>query len=386
VTSAFVGVQRDVSGHSNSSTADVIIYDEILISRRSKFRSGTRFTRRGADSTGAVANFAETEQICIIRGESKGETPRNPTTTSKSPTIDSEREYILEIYSHVQTRGSIPLRWSSPADVKTYRPRVLIGTDPLSQARALRNHLFEQLQTYCISHHDSTLPLRSSLYNNSSGIKLLFVNLIDKKSDQGRLGRAFDSVLSAVIDVYSEYFQTLADDTSTSPITSVSRFVSPHAVQHIWFDFHENVKHGKWSKLGALLNQLSMILDQQGYFCAAQRFDEGCDRPIWVIKSFQDGVIRTNCMDCLDRTNVVQSIFGRYILFRQLQERKGKHSARQNTRKITRNLPVSATAAFQRQNLKLPWVQGEDAHRLLWADNADIISRLYAGTDALKGD
>jgi hypothetical protein len=49
-----------------------------------------------------------------------------------------QQECILEIYSHVQTRV-IPLRWSSPADIKTYRPRVLIGTDPLSQARAVRN-------------------------------------------------------------------------------------------------------------------------------------------------------------------------------------------------------------------------------------------------------
>jgi hypothetical protein len=55
-----------------------------------------------------------------------------------------QQQCILEIYSHVQT----------PADIKTYRPRVLIGTDPLSQARAVRNHLFDQLQTYCISQYD----------------------------------------------------------------------------------------------------------------------------------------------------------------------------------------------------------------------------------------
>ena len=33
------------------------------------------------------------------------------------------------------------------------------------------------------------------------------------------------------------------------------------------------------------------------------------------IISTQRGVMRTNCMDCLDRTNVVQSVFSRQILF-----------------------------------------------------------------------
>lgn len=31
-------------------------------------------------------------------------------------------------------------------------------------------------------------------------------------------------------------------------------------------------------------------------------------------KSNQKGVFRTNCMDCLDRTNVVQSVISRHLL------------------------------------------------------------------------
>jgi hypothetical protein len=34
----------------------------------------------------------------------------------------------------------------------------------------------------------------------------------------------------------------------------------------------------------------------------------------------QSSVVRTNCMDCLDRTNVVQSVISRWVLSRQLQE------------------------------------------------------------------
>jgi hypothetical protein len=37
-----------------------------LLSRRSRFRAGVRYERRGADATGAVANFVETEQVRIV--------------------------------------------------------------------------------------------------------------------------------------------------------------------------------------------------------------------------------------------------------------------------------------------------------------------------------
>lgn len=37
------------------------------------------------------------------------------------------------------------------------------------------------------------------------------------------------------------------------------------------------------------------------------------------VMSVQQGVFRTNCIDCLDRTNVVQSMLGRRSLSLQLQ-------------------------------------------------------------------
>ena len=58
-----------------------------MISRRSNRRAGTRFFRRGADPSGDVANFVETEQLILT---------------------DSD------VSSHVQIRGSIPLFWEQP--------------------------------------------------------------------------------------------------------------------------------------------------------------------------------------------------------------------------------------------------------------------------------
>jgi phosphatidylinositol 4-phosphatase len=302
VTSAFVGLQANISIPNGQ-------YDELLISRRSRFRAGTRFTKRGADALGHVANYAETEQVCIFNNS--------------------------QVMAHVQTRGSIPLRWSSPADVKTYAPKVRIGTDPLAQARSMMRHIRSELGYY--ASHGCELSRKYA--------QLVFVNLIDKHKDQGRLGRAFDAVLQALLDVHS-------NGNSTIP------------VQHIWFDFHAQVKHGKWDKLVSLLQQVTGTLEEHGYFSASI---DGT-----AVRSHQRGIIRTNCMDCLDRTNVVQSIFGRYMLFRALQ----------GTKQLV--IPVAFSAAFRKNPMVLPW--GEVSHRLLWADNADAISRLYAGTPALKGD
>ena len=37
-------------------------------------------------------------------------------------------------------------------------------------------------------------------------------------------------------------------------------------------------------------------------------------------KNMQKGIFRTNCMDCLDRTNVVQSVFARQLLVKWMSK------------------------------------------------------------------
>ena len=274
VTSAFVGVQKDIKLISSTSSPkknmSSLKYDQLLISRRSKYRAGTRFTKRGADGIGDVANFAETEQICIVWDE--GNKANNNDIITKEEK-DRHTKECLEIYSHVQTRGSIPLRWSSPTDGKTYRPQVLIGTDPLAQARALRHHLIEQLSLY------STIkpPM------NKDGTKLVFINLIDKHSDQGRLGRTFGAVLDAVIALYEN--GNISDQ----------HCLSNDVISHVWFDFHAECKKGRWHRLQHLLDEVSSTLDNQGYFSVSKQKSD----MEWSIKQIQNGVIRTNCMDCL---------------------------------------------------------------------------------------
>ena len=78
--------------------------------------------------------------------------------------------------------------------------------------------------------------------------------------------------------------------------------------------------------------------------------------------------MRTNCMDCLDRTNVVQGVFSRQIAHIQMakMELAGK----------PQGLPFEE---FKYKTL-------EQEFRNAWTDNADILSLCYTGTPALKTD
>jgi hypothetical protein len=348
VTSAFCGVRTNLSTSTTTTAREsALVYDHILLSRRSRYRAGTRFSKRGADAAGAVANYAETEQIIVVY---------NATTAGCN-------QQLIAVTSHVQTRGSIPLRWSSPTDIKTYRPRVRIGTNPLAQARALRAHLIDQASRYVLllSPKTTTTTMKAAV-SKKTNPGLLFVNLVDKHSDQGRLGSALDSVLTAVLDVYTAH-----------PDQNVP-WLNSACIKHLWFDFHAEVKSGRWDRLMGLLEQVTPSLMEHGYYKAVPIYSDEKGIVSFQTEKVQTGVIRTNCMDCLDRTNVVQSIFGRFMLFRQLVE---------SSKKI---IPLSFRTAMRQNAMALPWTRGEVAHRLLWADNADAISRLYAGTPALKGD
>jgi hypothetical protein len=94
----------------------------------------------------------------------------------------------------------------------------------------------------------------------------------------------------------------------------------------------------------------------------------------------QTGAFRVNCIDCLDRTNVVESALARHILTSQLTQ-------------------VGMTPDIMTSNIDFVYNDGESQKRnahcqraqpvhltLAWANNGDQISKLYAGTSALKGD
>lgn len=105
-----------------------------LMSRRSRFRAGTRYFRRGIDREGHVANFVETEQVLLL--------------DSASP--DGTGDEISAQLSFVQIRGSIPLFW---AEINTlrYKPDLQImdlQDTVCSVSSAIGHHMSELSRSF----------------------------------------------------------------------------------------------------------------------------------------------------------------------------------------------------------------------------------------------
>ena len=80
-------------------------------------------------------------------------------------------------------------------------------------------------------------------------------------------------------------------------------------------------------------------------------------------------VFRTNCIDSLDRTNVVQSVFGRYFLLL-----------------ILKDLKLSDVSP-SKDDISIKFKGGfENKFKNIWADNGDHVSLAYSGTGAMKSD
>jgi len=124
--------------------------------------------------------------------------------------------------------------------------------------------------------------------------------------------------------------------------------------------YTETKKKGGWANLGALLPKVDAIFQAQSYFALSAG---------GAVTSWQVGCIRTNCMDNLDRTNVVQSLFARRSVLKQL----GKLGSGPNS-------SASGDA------LNSPYKAFEKIYKSVWANNANSISQMYAGTGALKVD
>ena len=148
-------------------------------------------------------------------------------------------------------------------------------------------------------------------------------------------------------------------------------------IGYTWFDFHAKTKGMKYENLGQLQNEIKPKMDYYGHYHNKSYSSTSQGARINSKISSQNGVIRTNCVDNLDRTNVFQSVIARNVLLQQL------HQANQS--KEPSNKPFEV----------LPGHELEEQFRDIWTLHADVLSRLYSGnsifnnnlgTGALKTD
>jgi len=83
------------------------------------------------------------------------------------------------------------------------------------------------------------------------------------------------------------------------------------------------------------------------------------------IQKRQEGIFRTNCIDNLDRTNVVQGLIARESLAEQF---------------LQHGIFTSKDEKIER------YPEFEHVLKNVWADHADVVSLQYSGTGALKTD
>lgn len=343
VTNAFV-TNKEIQCGDNKKK-----YQLTMISRRNRNRQGPRYMKRGSDGAGNVANFVETEQIL-------------------------QSEDGTQLSSFVQVRGSIPLLWIQPSSMWRRKQIPSLSTsDLMSHVKVLKLHLRELFNKYfkwtptenetseiSEGHHSSPGSSNNSNTVSSNPPGIYFINLIDKVGNQGALGswlyQAFKQLSSshAAADSHAAPMNDLAVNRDLTTCrdfqcTSQTKRWNAKAVsfltRYIWFDYHHRCKNGDFSQCRELLPLLSAGLDgERGGFFSAKFQPEGaagagvdnCSmivpagggemqgiRSPWRVDAaskmrLQSSVIRTNCMDCLDRTNVIQSLISLWVLERQL--------------------------------------------------------------------
>ncbi|XP_026225663.1 synaptojanin-1 isoform X3 [Anabas testudineus] len=274
-----------------------------IFSRLSSERAGTRFNVRGTNDDGQVANFVETEQVIFLDDK---------------------------VSSFIQIRGSIPLFWEQPGIQKKSIKGVFMHLHGNRHPNGLDEnpHLVGSHRVKLSRGFEANAPAFERHFTALRRLygKQVIVNLLGSKEGEHMLSKAFQSHLKA-----SEHAA---------------------AVKMVNFDYHQNVKGGKADKLHSVLKpQLDKFVEDCGFFYYSGEMG---------ITKTQGGTIRSNCLDCLDRTNSVQAFFALEMLPNQL-EIMGLTGKPQ------------LVARFQ------------EVFRTMWSANGDSISKIYAGTGALDG-
>jgi len=248
--------------HGFIDQANVSIFDKkvyiTVIARRSHHFAGARFLKRGVNNQGNVANEVETEQIV--------------SDLLKTSFHDSKYGFYnnSRYTSYVQHRGSIPLFWSQEGtNLKLAKPPIEIDIiDPFFSSAALH---FDDL----FKRYDSPV---------------LILNLIKVKERNPRetkLLKEFEECIS-----YLNKF--LPDD--------------------------KKLKYTSWDMSRASKSDGQDVIEFLETYADETLSTTGVFHNGWSLDStkLQEGICRTNCIDCLDRTNAAQFVIGKRALGYQL--------------------------------------------------------------------
>lgn len=397
-----------------------------LISRRSRHRQGQRYIKRGVDSSGHVANFVETEQVleCPQDGsvssfvQVRGSIPifwSQPETWKLRPAIvptgpegevsthaKAVRAHLLDLLRcYALNTSTLP---SSDYQQQQQHHAVFLVNlvDKTGSQGRLGRIFLSALGDAETAADPAAVAAGVSESNANAKTKPLAVTRGLDWQDGTKLSTAdFACTLSEpdlqddagtgsfagskLAEQFEQFGGLVAGNGRTRAkgkglkANAKGKAMSLGA-RLLWFDYHTKCKKGNVLALTELYAPLRAALGGTGGYYSFRRAKATGTQSQPLIRE-QRRVVRTNCVDCLDRTNVVQTVLGRWVLLAQLAE-AGVVS--QSLLPGTGTETGTETGAAP--PMALPIAAAETAFRSLWLENGDHISLLYAGTPALKRD
>ncbi|EMC91935.1 hypothetical protein BAUCODRAFT_46416, partial [Baudoinia panamericana UAMH 10762] len=230
-----------------------------IIGRRSRFFAGARFLKRGVNDVGYVANDVETEQIVAEKLTTSFHAP--------GPRLYSSPTYT----SYLHHRGSIPLYWTQENSGVTPKPDIDLSlNDPFYQSAALHfDNLFERY-----------------------GCPIFVLNLIKARERTPR-----ESKLLGEFETCVQYLNL--------------SLPADKQIAYKAFDMSRASKTRGGDVIGSLEVIADDVLNKTGFFHNGGNSSDDAQ--------VQNGVARTNCIDCLDRTNAAQFVIGKRAFALQLR-------------------------------------------------------------------
>ncbi|GFZ12303.1 phosphoinositide phosphatase family protein [Actinidia rufa] len=309
-----------------------------LISRRSRHFAGTRYLKRGVNDRGRVANDVETEQIVLDEeaGSCKG-----------------------KMSSIVQMRGSIPLFWSQEASRFSPKPDIILQRDMIlhmnqpncilktwqrdmaTQLLFLISSRKKELEPLiekkdCLAIRESMPIMRTTVEKRPREMMLRreFANAVGylnqilseenhlkfihwdfhkfAKSKSANVLAVLGGVASEALDLTGFYYSgkpiVLKKKATQLSRTSTGRDASLRDMK---------VNSGDLGRIGSSNDVLDSLMKQDREPDSSEQINK--DNFGGAAPHFQSGVLRTNCIDCVDRTNVAQYAYGLAALGRQLR-------------------------------------------------------------------
>ncbi|XP_057981924.1 phosphoinositide phosphatase SAC2-like isoform X2 [Malania oleifera] len=271
-----------------------------LIARRSRHFAGTRYLKRGVNEKGRVANDVETEQIVFE---------------------DVPEGCLIQISSVVQNRGSIPLFWSQETSRLNIKPDITLSKkdhnynatrlhfenlvkrygNPIIILNLIKSHEKRPRESILRAEFANAIDIINKDLSEENRLKFLHWDLHKQSRNKAAnvlslLGKVAAYALTLTGIFYCQVPPTIGPE----GLLNQSNFVKKDGGESFLQKLHDQSNGA--DDLGREVN------------CG------GSDTIDLSVKAqmFQKGVLRTNCIDCLDRTNVAQYAYGLVALGHQL--------------------------------------------------------------------